>query len=199
MRILVVGATGTLGKAVVDRLKDKHEIIKAARSGGDVTVDMTSTESIAAMYEAVGKVDAVVVTAGSAKFLPLTAMTPDDNQVAIDGKLKGQINIVLLGLDYVNDGGSFTLVSGILMDDPIPQGASAAMANGAIRAFVKSAAIEMPRGIRINTVSPNVLEESWNDYADYFAGFVPVPASKAAAAYQKSIEGKQTGQCYEVY
>lgn len=199
MRILIVGATGTLGKAVVDRLKDKHEIIKAARSGGDVTVDMTSTESIAAMYEAVGKVDAVVVTAGSAKFLPLTNMTPDDNQVAIDGKLKGQVNIVLLGLDYVNDGGSFTLVSGILMDDPIPQGASAAMANGAIRAFVKSAAIEMPRGIRINTVSPNVLEESWNDYADYFAGFVPVPASKAAAAYQKSIEGKQTGRCYEVY
>ncbi|MFB6365198.1 short chain dehydrogenase [Paenibacillus elgii] len=199
MKILVVGATGTLGKAVVDRLKDNHEIIKAARSGGDVTVDMTSTESIAAMYEAVGKVDAVVVTAGSAKFLPLTDMTPEDNQVAIDSKLKGQVNIVLLGLDYVHDDGSFTLVSGILMDDPIAQGTSSAMANGAIRAFVKSAAIEMPRGIRINTVSPNVLEESWNAYAGYFAGFVPVPASKAATAYQKSIEGKQTGQCYEVY
>ncbi|WP_010502390.1 short chain dehydrogenase [Paenibacillus elgii] len=199
MRILVIGATGTLGRAVVDRLKENHEIIKAARHGGDVTVDMTSTESIAAMYEAVGKVDAVVVTAGSAKFLPLTDMTPEDNQVAIDGKLKGQVNIVLLGLDYVHDGGSFTLVSGILMDDPIAQGTSSAMANGAIRAFVKSAAIEMPRGIRINTVSPNVLEESWNDYAGYFAGFVPVPANKAAAAYQKSIEGKQTGQCYEVY
>lgn len=199
MRILVIGATGTIGKAVVERLKDKHEIIRAARTNGDVEVDMTSTESITAMYEAVGKVDAVVVTAGKAKFCHLTDMTPEDNQVAIDGKLKGQINTVLLGLNHVNDGGSFTLVTGILGDDPIVQGTSSAMANGAIRAFVKSAAIEMPRGIRINCVSPNVLQESWDAYADYFVGFEPVPASRVATAFQKSIEGKQTGQSYEVY
>ncbi|MBC1229524.1 short chain dehydrogenase [Listeria booriae] len=200
MKIVVVGATGTIGKAVVGKLTDAgHMIVTASRKGADVTLDMTSPESIRAMYEEVGHIDALVVAAGAAYFGPLETMTPEQNQQSIDGKLKGQMNLVLLGLDYVNDGGSFTLVTGIMMDDPIKQGASAAMVNGGIRAFVKSAAIEMPRGIRINSVSPNVLEESWEKYKDFFVGFNPVPAEKVAQAFVKSVSGGQTGQNYEVY
>lgn len=199
MKIVVVGATGTIGRAIVAKLEQGHTVITASRKGADVAVDMTSPASIQAMYEQVGKIDALVVAAGAAYFGPLTTMTPEDNEQSIDGKLKGQMNLVLLGLEHLNDGGSFTLVTGIMMDDPIKQGASAAMVNGGIRAFVKSAAIEMPRGIRINSVSPNVLQESWDKYADFFVGFNPVPAERVAQAFVKSILGGQTGQNYEVY
>jgi len=199
MRILVVGASGTIGQAVVERLSERHDIIRAGRSGADVQVDITSEASIRAMYETVGSVDAVISATGGAHFGPLTDLTPELNQIGIDSKLKGQVNLVLLGLGAVRDGGSFTLTTGIMMDDPIRQGASAALANGGVKAFVQAAAIEMPRGIRINSVSPNVLIESLEKYEPFFRGFEAVPASRVATAFEKSVEGAQTGQNYEVY
>ncbi|MBF2555547.1 short chain dehydrogenase [Listeria marthii] len=199
MKILLIGASGTLGSAVKERLEKKAEVITAGRHSGDVTVDITSVDSIKKMYAQVGKVDAIVSATGSATFSPLTELTPEKNAVTISSKLGGQINLVLLGIDSLNDNGSFTLTTGIMMEDPIVQGASAAMANGAVTAFAKSAAIEMPRGIRINTVSPNVLEESWDKLEPFFQGFIPVPAAKAARAFEKSVFGAQTGQSYKVY
>ncbi|MBF2348595.1 short chain dehydrogenase [Listeria marthii] len=199
MKILLIGASGTLGSAVKDRLEKKADVITAGRHSGDITVDITSVESIKKMYAQVGKVDAIVSATGSATFSPLTELTPEKNAVTISSKLGGQINLVLLGIDSLNDHGSFTLTTGIMMEDPIVQGASAAMANGAVTAFAKSAAIEMPRGIRINTVSPNVLEESWDKLEPFFQGFIPVPAAKAARAFEKSVFGAQTGQSYKVY
>ncbi|MEC0243497.1 short chain dehydrogenase [Paenibacillus dokdonensis] len=199
MKILVVGANGTLGSAVRNELASDHEVISAGRSEGDVKVDITSVESIKAMYQKVGKIDAVICAAGNAYFGPLNELTPENNEVAVQSKLKGQINLVLLGLDYVNDRGSFTLTTGIIMDDPIIGGISSAMAGGAVRAFVQAAAIELPRSIRINNVSPNVLEESMDSYGPFFRGFEPVPAARAAKAFRKSVEGAQTGQTYTVY
>lgn len=199
MKIIIVGASGTIGQAVAKELGKKHEIIRAGRNGMDVTVDITSMESIKNMYKHVGKVDAVISATGGAHFASITELKPELNEIGIESKLKGQINLVLLGMNYVNDSGSFTLTTGIMMDDPIPLGASAAMANGGVKAFVKSASIEMPRGIRINSVSPNVLQESLGKYGDFFPGFEAVPASRVALAFKKSVEGAQTGQNYEVY
>jgi NAD(P)-dependent dehydrogenase (short-subunit alcohol dehydrogenase family) len=198
MRILVVGASGTIGSEICKAL-EHHDLIRAGRNGLDVSVDNTSEQSIKEMYEKVGKVDAVVNAAGGANFAAISELTPELNERGIQSKLKGQINLVLLGHSYVNDGGSFTLTSGVMMDDPIRMGASAAMANGGIKAFVKAASIEMPRGIRINSVSPTIVQESWERLGDYFVGFTPVPASSVALAYKKSVEGAQTGQNYEVY
>lgn len=201
MRILVVGASGTIGKAVVEALQGDHgvEIIRASRKNSDVSVDISSTESIIAMFEQVGKIDALVSTAGSTHFGLVEEMTPEQNQFTVNNKLLGQINLALLGLDYIRDKGSITLTTGITMDDPLVTGASAAMASGGIAAFVKSAAIEMPRGIRINTVSPNVLEESFKKYGSLFVGYEPVSSKRVSLAYKKSIYGAQTGQCYRVY
>ncbi|WP_404451033.1 short chain dehydrogenase [Virgibacillus necropolis] len=199
MKILVIGASGTIGKKVIKELGREHDLICAGRNGSDISVDITSQDSIKNMYEQVGKIDAVVNAAGGANFSPLTELTPEKNEKGIQSKLKGQVNLVLLGLDYVNNNGSFTLTTGIMMDDPILQGASAAMANGGVKAFVKSASIEMPRGIRINSVSPNAVQESWDRLRDYFPGFEPVPAGRVAIAFKKSVYGAQTGQNYEVY
>ncbi|GIN72892.1 short chain dehydrogenase [Bacillus sp. J14TS2] len=199
MKIILVGASGTIGQAIAEELGKNHDIIRAGRNGLDVAVDITSVNSIKNMYEQVGKVDAVISATGGAHFAPVSELTPELNEIGIESKLKGQINLVLLGMEHISDNGSFTLTTGIMMDDPIPQGASAAMANGGIRAFVKASSIEMPRGIRINSVSPNVLRESLEKYADFFPGFEAVPGSRVALAFKKSVEGAQTGQNYEVY
>lgn len=199
MKILLIGATGLLGQAVKQELEGEHEIIGAALEGADFNVDMTKPDQIREMFEKIGKVNAVISTAGDAPFVPLEELTPELNDVGIESKLKGQINLVLIGMDYVNDGGSFTLTTGILMDDPIPKGTSSAMTNGAITGFVKSAAIELPRGIRINNVSPNVFSEASKEHCDTFQGFEPVSIEKVALAFRKSVNGKQTGQTYKVY
>lgn len=174
-------------------------MIRAGRNGADVTVDITSVESIKRMYRQIGKVDAVVNASGRAHFDPVTDLTPTSNEIGIESKLKGQVNLVLLGFDYINDGGSFTLTTGVMMDDPIAGGASAALANGGVKAFVKAAAIEMPRGIRINSVSPTVVQESLYRLGDLFDGFEAIPVNRVVLAYKKSVVGLQTGQNYEVY
>lgn len=199
MKILLVGASGTIGSEVKRELESDHEIICAGRNGADVQVDITSPDSIKQMYEQVGKVDAVMNASGGANFAPVTELTPDQNEKGIISKLKGQVNLILLGMEYVNDNGSFTLTTGVMMDDPIPKGASAAMANGGVKAFVKGAAIEMPRGIRVNSVSPNAVQESWERLEPLFQGFDPVPARRVALAFKKSVCGKQNGENYEVY
>ncbi|MBU5363228.1 short chain dehydrogenase [Enterococcus raffinosus] len=199
MRILIVGGKGTIGRAIVEKLEEHHELIIAGRTSGDVQVDLTSVESIETMFKKVGHVDAIVNASGTAKFQPIEEMTPEDNLVAVQSKLLGQINLALIGQKYLRRDGSITLTTGIMKDDPIPGGASAAMANGGVAAFVKSAAIDFTHGIRINCVSPNVLVESYDKFQDSFRGFVPVPAERVAMAFVKSVEGKQTGQEYRVY
>ena len=194
MRILVVGASGTVGQAAVKELSRRHEIVTAGRSSGDVTVDLMSEESVRAMYQKTGKVDAVVVTAGHVHFGPLAGMTPEQFRKGLNDKLMGQINLVLLGIEHVNDGGSFTLTSGVLDRDPIRSGANAAAVNAAIGGFVRSAAIEMPRGLRINVVSPGLIEESVRKYDGFFPGHEPVSSARAGLGFAKSVEGAITGQ-----
>lgn len=194
MRILLTGASGTIGSAVKRELSPRHEIITAGRNSGDVRVDLLDKASIKAMYEKLGRVDAVVATAGHAYFGPLATMTDENFMVGLTDKLMGQVNLVLLGLNHVNDGGSFTLTSGMLDRDPVRLGANAATVNAAIGGFVAAAAIEMPRGIRINVVSPGLLEESVEKYKGFFAGHVPVPSARVGLAYAKSVEGALTGK-----
>ncbi|CAN5921968.1 short chain dehydrogenase [soil metagenome] len=200
MRILVVGASGTLGTAVAAALGPDgqgHEVLDASRSGS-FTVDLTDAGSIAALYRATGRVDAVACAAGVTPFAPLSELGLDDFRAGLTDKLLGQVELVRRGVEHVSDGGSFTLVSGVLAYDPIVTGAVAATVNGAVDAFVRAAAIELPRGLRINAVSATVFEEAWHAYGAYFPGYRPVSTAEAARAYVKSVEGAQTGQVYRV-
>lgn len=199
MKIIVVGGTGTIGKAVIKELSKRHEMISVGQKTGDIKTDITDSASVKKMFQTIGEFDALISTTGKVNFAKLSEFTIEDYFFGLQNKLMGQVNLVLTGLKYINDSGSFTLTSGILSDDPIRQGSSAAMVNGAINAFVKSAAIEMPRNIRINAISPTVLTESINAFGNYFTGFEPVPASRVALAYSKSVEGAQTGQVYKIW
>ena len=196
MKILVIGASGLIGKGVADELAKKHEVIRASRNG-DVQVDVNNPDSIAEMYKRVGKLDAVAFAAGKVPFKPLTELTREDFVAGLTDKAIGQIDLVLKGTDYLSDGGSFTLMSGVLAREAILTGAVASAANGAIESFVMAASVELPRGIRINSISPNVLVES-PGYHDYFPGFEQVKLADVVRLYVKSIESPQTGQIYKL-
>ena len=199
MKILLVGAQGTLGTAVAKELGARHEVLGVGRSHGELRADLTDTASIRELFLKCGKVDAIACAAGSVHFGPFAEMTAEHYQVGLRDKLMGQVNLSLIGREYLADGGSITLIGGILAEQPIAAGSSASMVNCALEGFVRAAAIELPRGLRINLVSPNVLQESMRAYAPYFRGFEAVPAVRAALAYSRSIEGLQTGQVYRVF
>ena len=196
MKILIVGANGLLGSGAVAALSEGNEIIQASRSG-EVSVDLTDPASIAAMYAKVGKVDAVISATGKVPFKTLSELTLADYQSGINDKILGQVELVRQGLEYVNDGGSFTLTTGILEREPIPTGVVASLSNGALESFVMAAAIEMPRGMRINVVSPSVLVEA-TGYHPYFVGFEQVTLKACGKAYAKSVNGKKNGHVYKV-
>jgi len=199
MKVLLVGASGIIGRGIDAELSQRHEIVRASRSSGDVNVDLTDIASIRAMFAKVGKVDAVVSATGKVHFGDFSEMDDDKYRIGINDKLMGQVNLVLVGRDHVADNASFTLTTGILSKDPIRYGSSASMVNGAIESFVRAAAIEMKPGLRINAVSPGVILEAMEGYAPYFRGHDPVPAARAALGYAKSVEGLQTGQVFEIF
>ncbi len=203
LRILVVGASGTLGGAVVAELAPRHDIVTAGSKSGDIRIDIADPDSIEAGLKAAGALDAIVCAAGAVNFDPLasikTARIGESSYgLGLANKLMGQINLALAARGCLSDGGSVTLISGVTARAPIAAGSSASMVNAALESFVMAAAIEMPRGIRINAVSPTVFEESMAAYGPFFRGFDPVPAARAARAFSRSVEGLETGKTYRV-
>jgi NAD(P)-dependent dehydrogenase (short-subunit alcohol dehydrogenase family) len=194
MRILVVGAEGTVGKAAISDLSKRHEIVSAGRNSGQIRVDLMDEKSVLAMFTSAGQIDAVIATTGHGHFGPVAETTPELFRKGINDKLMGQINVALIGMHHIVDGGSITLTSGVTNRDPIRKGASAAAVNGALDSFVFSAAIEMPRGLRINIVSPGLLEESAKAYDGFFPGHIPVSSMRVGFAYTKAVEGAVNGQ-----
>lgn len=197
-KVLVVGATGAVGKAVVNELTLRHEVIQASRSCVTYPVDICQAASIAALFERTGKIDAIVACVGSVHFGLLSEMTGEQFRIGVNNKLMGQVELVLQGQHYLNDGGSITLTSGIISDEPIRSGANASAVNRAVEGFVCGAAIELLRGIRINVVNASVLVESLPTYAPFFIGFDAVPAARVARAYARSVDGADSGQIYRV-
>ncbi|WP_373387479.1 short chain dehydrogenase [Pseudomonas alcaligenes] len=198
MKIILVGASGTIGQAIDRELRERHDIVRVGRNSGELQVDITDPASIRRLFEQTGPFDALISAAGNAHFGALEELTAKEFAVGLDDKLMGQINLVLIGREFANDGASFTLTSGVLSEDPIRYGAAVSTVNAALDGFVRAAAIELPRGLRINGVSPTILEESLPAYGPYFRGFKAVPAATVALAYAKSAEGRQTGQVYRV-
>ncbi|MBB5915033.1 NAD(P)-dependent dehydrogenase (short-subunit alcohol dehydrogenase family) [Nocardia transvalensis] len=188
MRIIVIGATGTIGAQVAAELEREHEIVRASRTS-EVRVDMDDTASIDALFETVPDVDAVICCAASGKLTPLDS--GDDFYHGIQGKLFGQVHLVRTALRHLRDGGSITLTSGVF-DRPEPGMTFGALVNGGLEAFVTAAATELPRGLRINTVSPGwiteTLESMGRDGAD------GTPAHDVARAYVEAVQGTLQGQ-----
>ena len=198
-KVLLVGASGTIGLAVEKALREAgHEVITAGRGSGAFRVDFTAPASVASLYKQVlelhGPLDAVAVAAGEVAFKPFPELSHADFLSSLQSKFLGQVSLVREGLAYLTEGGSFTLVSGILAREPIAGGAAASAVNRALEGFAMAAARELPKRLRINVVSPTVLEESLPVYGAFFEGFAPVSGRAVGQAYLKAISGVMTGQ-----
>lgn len=198
MKILVIGASGTVGQGVVNELSRDHQVIRVGKTQGDYRVDLTSEESVQALFAQTGNVDAVISTTGGVHFGALAEMTSEQFNSGLQDKLLGQVRLVLIGQKFVNPGGSFTLTTGILAQQPIRTGVNATAVNGALESFVMAAANELP-GLRINAVSPTVLTEALESYGPFFPGFESAPASRVALAYRRSVDGVESGKVYRVW
>ena len=194
MRIIVVGGAGTIGAAVVELLSARHDVVVAGRQSGDVRVDISSRESVRSMYREIGSFDALACAAGEAHFGPFETMTEDQLALGVHSKLLGQLRLVLLGRPLISEGGSFTLISGYILDDPIPEATSFAVANGGVEGFVRAAALSLDRRVRINAVSPGMAQDSSEQFGPFNPGRVPVAMREIASAFQRSIEGWRTGE-----
>ncbi len=200
MKILVIGGNGTIGNRVVSHLKsENYEVIIAGRSSGDVTVDMTDSNSIAAMFDTVGNLDSVVSIAGEAKWDDFENLSEEDFYVGIKSKLMGQVNLCRIGIPYLNPEGSITLSTGILADDPVAKTTSAAMVNGALHSFVKALALELKDGKRVNAVALGLVEDAYEKYKAFFPGHNPLPTPRVINAYIKAILGKNNGEVIRDY
>ncbi len=191
MKMIIVGASGTMGKHLKSAFEKEHEVITAATKGCDVQVDITSTESIEKMFKQVGPFDALISTAGPTFVGPWKKLTDKTFRKGVEGKMMGQINLVLIGQHYINPKGSFTLITGALTHDPQLNFANASAANGAVEGFVRAAAIELENGI--NAVSPTVIEDS-PQYFPFFPGDIPVTMHQLEYGFRKAVFGANTGQ-----
>lgn len=199
MKILIIGGNGTIGKKVSAYFSQENEVIIAARTNGDLTVDIADSNSIKTLFEKVGKLDAIVCIAGEAKWANFDTLTEDDFYIGLKSKLMGQVNLVRIGRKYLNEKGSITLSTGILADDPVVKTTSAAMVNGGIHSFVQAVSLEMENGIRVNVVSLGMVEDAYERYKGYFPGHNPIPMRKAVKAYERSVMGSGNGRIIRYY
>lgn len=199
MKILLIGATGAIGKQVKHALAARHEVITVGRTSGDLQTDLADTDSIERLFRNTTGLDAVIVTAGSSHMQSFQTLKGEQLLPDIQTKLLGQINVVLIGQHYLNDGGSFTLTSGILADEPAKDAVAASVVSGAVNSFAVAAAAELKKDMRINVVSPGLAADSAEAIAHLFPGFNPVPMSRLVNAYLKSVEGLISGQVIRVH
>lgn len=192
MKILVIGASGTIGSAVVAALTAKqHEVIGLSRKSSPA-VDITDVKTIAATFERVTGLDHVVSCAGGGAWKPLAQLTDEDFAMSLGYKLMGQANVIRHALRNVRDGGSITVTSGVLAQNPMPGSAAVSMINAGIEGFVRAAALEAERGVRVNVVSPPWVTETL--VAMKMDTSIGLPAAVVAKAYVASVEGNESGK-----
>ena len=199
MRILIIGGHGTIGRKVTNHLSENNDIIVAGRKNGDIKVDISNSNAIQSMFDKTGQVDAIICIAGEAKWADFNDLTEEDYYIGLKSKLMGQVNLVRIGKNYLKQGGSITLSTGILADDPVIKTTSAAMVNGGIHSFVQAVALEIENGIRVNVVSLGVVEDAYEKYKGYFPGYNPIPMAKVVNAYTRSVKGNDNGRIIRIY
>lgn len=195
MKIIVFGASGTIGREIVRALGSEHEVIGVSRKS-DIAVDIRDPESIRNMYARVGKVDAILCAAGSGVWKPLAELTDEDFQKSVGYKLMGQVNVIRYGFDALRDGGSIAVTTGVLAHSPMPGSAAFSLANCGLEGFARAAALEAPRGIRVNVISPPWVSETLVEMGQDPAG--GLPAATVAQTYVATLSGSESGQIIEV-
>lgn len=194
-KIIIVGSTGTIGQKVVKLLKNDYQVITINRSSGDYQADMQDADAMEEIFKIIGPFDGLIATSGYGKWGTMDEHSVQDYHDGLNSKLMGQVNLVIIGRKYANEGACFVLSSGILAQYPVEGGISLSMINAAIEAFVRGAALEM-KNMRINAVSPSFAKETMELMGmDSSTG---VPAIEFAKLYKTAFENDNTGIIYTI-
>lgn len=193
MNVIVIGATGTIGSAIVAALRaNKHAVIAASRRG-EHKVDILDAASIQALLAAHPHTDALICAAGDGVFKPLADLTDADFATTLASKLMGQVNVIRAALPRLRPDGAILITTGTLAQRPTRGGATFSLANGALEAFACAAALEAPNNIRVNAISPPWIAETVAALK-----MPPQPGQLSAAhvakTYVAALEGTATGQ-----
>lgn len=195
MKILVIGGTGIIGKAIVKNLEAQHQVICVGNRQGDFTVDLEDKASICSLFAKVGNVDAIISATGKGEFAKFNDESDAAYHLVLGNKVMGQVDLVRIGLDYLNQGGSITLSSGNAAKKPFPGTAAMAMGCAAIDAFVATAALEISEDKRINVVSPSFVKETMEMMGmDSTHG---IAAADVASYFQASVSGTANGEVFQ--
>ncbi len=192
-KIVVVGATGRLGRVVVGGLND-YEVVRAGRSGPDLKIDALDFESVSDVFASVGTFDGLISCIGGTPFKTFEELTMEDFALGLSKKCFSQLNLAKAAIPYLTENGSITLTSGIIGDEPILAGSCAAAANGALNTCVSTLAAEYAGKLRINIVSPSIIENSVEDYGMLFDGFEPTSKKRIVEAYRRTISAPISGR-----
>jgi NAD(P)-dependent dehydrogenase (short-subunit alcohol dehydrogenase family) len=192
-KIVVVGATGRLGRVVVGGLSD-YEVVRAGRSGPDLKIDALDFESVSDVFASVGTFDGLISCIGGTPFKTFEELTMEDFALGLSKKCFSQLNLAKAAIPYLTENGSITLTSGIIGDEPILAGSCAAAANGALNTCVSTLAAEYAGKVRINIVSPSIIENSVEDYGMLFDGFEPTSKKRIVEAYRRTISAPISGR-----
>jgi len=197
-KVVVVGASGVLGGAVAAGLDKDHEVIRASRKGADLLLDASNVDQLDAAFKKVGPLDGLVVCIGHVPFEPFETVDIDAFSAGIMNKFMHQANLVRAALPYLNDNASVVLTSGILADEPLIGSSCAAAANGALHSFVMAVAAELAGRIRINVVSPSVVEASVEGYGNFFDGFEATSMDSLVKGYRRCLAGPISGRVLKI-
>lgn len=190
-RVLILGSTGLVGKAISENLEGKTEVIGSSFSHPQNPVDISDPLALKALFAKIGKVDAIICTAGMADFVAWNKADDAKWEFSIKNKMMGQINTMRFGAEYVNDGGAIILSTGVLAQYPMPGSGILSTVNAAVEAAVKASALEL-KDIRVNAVSPGWVAETMAAM-----GMDPepgLPAKDIAQYYVNLIEKSTSGE-----
>lgn len=181
-RIAVVGATGTIGRAVVEAFEARGDQVARLSRSSPSPLDLGDAASIERALASLEPLDALVCAAGGARFGSAVTSAEAVFEFGLAHKLMGQVRLARLGLRHLQPSGVVVLTSGLLAHRPGPGTAPVAMVNAALEAFVRAAAQDI-EGHRLLVVSPPMVRES--------AG---TPASVVAEAYLRAVDSANSGE-----
>lgn len=194
MRIVIVGASGKIGREIDKELSADHQIVRVGATSGDLQCDFTSTDSVSQLFEAVEGFDHLIAVVGAdSQFKKFDELNDDDYRYGFERKFLGQVRLATHGQVHIRDRGSITLTSGFLKDYPNPFSIATGPLNAAVDTYVKNTAPLMPRGIRINVVSPAPVVEAGRE------GEGLVTAAQCAEYYVDVINGDMTGKVLKAW
>ena len=192
MKIIVIGATGTIGAKVTQALAAKGHQLLAWRGAGEIKVNLDEPATIRAIFDEIQEADAVISCAGNPAFKPFAELTDADYDLGLRSKLMGQVSLARIAKDQLRDNGSITLTTGVLAMHPMPGSASISMVNAGLEGFVRAAALELPRNLHINAVSPPWVTETLVKLGmDPSSGLA---SAEVAKVYVAAVEGSNQGK-----